>query len=185
MNASKVPYDASEFAGKRVLVTGGTKGIGEAIVIRLRRGGGTVLATAITMPAGGNAERFIQADASTRVGADEVIKSTFDRLGGLDILINNLGGSSAPGGGALALTDDIWQQEFELNLFSAVRLDSGAIADWADDDKARFVGYLPQDIELFHASVRDNIARFSDATDDDVIAAATLAGAHEMILPYD
>src|SRR5690348_3135299 len=107
MNASKVPYDASEFAGKRVLVTGGTRGIGEAIVNRLRRGGGTVLATARTMPAGGNDEQFIQADASTRAGADEVIKSTFDRLGGLDILINNLGGSSAPGGGALALTDDI------------------------------------------------------------------------------
>jgi NAD(P)-dependent dehydrogenase (short-subunit alcohol dehydrogenase family) len=125
MNASKLPYDANEFAGKRVLVTGGTKGIGEAIVIRLRRGGGTVLATARTMPAGGNAEQFIQADASTRAGADEVIKSTFDRLGGLDILINNLGGSSAPGGGALALTDDHWQQEFELNLFSTVRLDRG------------------------------------------------------------
>jgi NAD(P)-dependent dehydrogenase (short-subunit alcohol dehydrogenase family) len=125
MNASKVPYDASEFARKRVLVTGGTKGIGEAIVNRLRRGGGTVLATARTMPAGGNAEQFIQADASTRAGADEVIKSTFDRLGGLDILINNLGGSSAPGGGALALSDEIWQSEFELNLFSAVRLDRG------------------------------------------------------------
>lgn len=125
MNAPKVPYDASEFAGKRVLVTGGTKGIGEAIVNRLRRSGGTVLATARTMPAGGISEQFIQADARTRVGADEVIKSTFDRLGGLDILINNLGGSSAPGGGALALTDDIWQQDFELNLFSAVRLDRG------------------------------------------------------------
>ena len=125
MNASKVPYDASEFAGKRVLVTGGTKGIGEAIVNRLRRGGGTVLATARTIPDGGHPDQFIQADVSTRAGADEVIKSTFDRLGGLDILINNLGGSSAPGGGALALTDDIWQQEFELNLFSAVRLDRG------------------------------------------------------------
>jgi NAD(P)-dependent dehydrogenase (short-subunit alcohol dehydrogenase family) len=40
-------------------------------------------------------------------------------------LINNAGGSSAPGGGALALTDDLWQEEFELNFFSAVRLDRG------------------------------------------------------------
>jgi NAD(P)-dependent dehydrogenase (short-subunit alcohol dehydrogenase family) len=123
--SSKIIPDGKEFAGKRILVTGGTKGIGEAIVNRLVVGGGSVLATARTVPKGGNAEQFIQADASTRAGADHVIKTTFDRLGGLDILINSVGGSSAPSGGALALTDEIWQQEFELNLFSAVRLDRG------------------------------------------------------------
>jgi NAD(P)-dependent dehydrogenase (short-subunit alcohol dehydrogenase family) len=123
--SSKIISDGDEFTGKRILVTGGTKGIGEAIVNRLVAGGGLVLATARTVPKGGNAEQFIQADASTRPGADHVIKTTFDRLGGLDILINSVGGSSAPSGGALALTDEIWQQEFELNLFSAVRLDRG------------------------------------------------------------
>ncbi len=125
MSASNVPYDANEFAGKRILVTGGSQGIGEAIVNRMRRGGGTVLATARKFPIGGNAEQFIKADGSTRAGADHVIKTTFDRLGGLDILINNVGGSGAPSGGVMALTDEVWQQEFELNLFSAVRLDRG------------------------------------------------------------
>ena len=66
MSASNVPYDANEFTGKRILVTGGSKGIGEAIVNRLLRGGATVLATARTIPAGGNPEQFIQADFSTR-----------------------------------------------------------------------------------------------------------------------
>jgi NAD(P)-dependent dehydrogenase (short-subunit alcohol dehydrogenase family) len=122
---SKIISNGNEFTGKRILVTGGTKGIGEAIVNRLVAGGGLVLATARTVPKGGNAEQFIQADASTRPGAEHVIKTTFDRLGGLDILINSVGGSSAPSGGALALSDEIWQQEFELNLFSAVRLDRG------------------------------------------------------------
>src|ERR1043165_7662915 len=125
MSTANIPYDANEFTGKRTLVTGGSKGIGEAIVNRLRRGGATVLATARSIPAGGNPEQFIQADGSTRAGADAIIKTAFDRLGGLDMLINSVGGSSAPGGGVLALTDDIWQQEFELNLFSAVRLDRG------------------------------------------------------------
>jgi NAD(P)-dependent dehydrogenase (short-subunit alcohol dehydrogenase family) len=125
MSTFKIPYDANEFINKRILVTGGTKGIGEAVVNRLRRGGGTVLATARTIPAGGHSEHFIQADATTRAGADHIIKTISDRLGGLDILINSVGGSTAPGGGALVLTDDIWQQQFELNLFSAVRLDRG------------------------------------------------------------
>jgi NAD(P)-dependent dehydrogenase (short-subunit alcohol dehydrogenase family) len=125
MKTSTIAYDANEFSGKRILVTGGTKGIGEAVVNRLRRGGGTVLATARSVPAGVNPEQFIQADVSTRKGADQIVKTTLDRFGGLDILINSVGGSSAPGGGALVLTDDIWQQEFELNLFSAVRLDRG------------------------------------------------------------
>lgn len=125
MNTLKIPYDADEFAGKRILITGGTKGIGEAVVNRLRRGGGTVLATARSVPAGGNPDQFIQADVSTRMGADYIITTTLDRLGGLDILINAVGGSSAPGGGVIALTDEIWQQELELNLFSAVRLDRG------------------------------------------------------------
>lgn len=122
---SKILTDTNDFAGKRILVTGGTKGIGEAVVNRLRRGGGKVLATARSIPPDGNANDFIQADASTREGADHIIKTTLSRLGGLDILINSVGGSLAPGGGVLALTNDIWQQEFELNLFSAVRLDRG------------------------------------------------------------
>jgi NAD(P)-dependent dehydrogenase (short-subunit alcohol dehydrogenase family) len=45
------------------------------------------------------------------------------RLGGVDILINNVGGSSAPSGGALVLSEADWQQAFNDNLFAAVRLD--------------------------------------------------------------
>ncbi|HYG36587.1 MAG TPA: SDR family oxidoreductase [Clostridia bacterium] len=120
-----IAYDANEFAGKRILVTGGTKGIGAAIVNRLRGGGGRVVTTARSIPDGGDPDQIVQADVSTRAGAEQVIKAILDRLGGLDILINSVGGSSAPGGGVLALTDDIWQEEFELNLFSAVRMDRG------------------------------------------------------------
>jgi NAD(P)-dependent dehydrogenase (short-subunit alcohol dehydrogenase family) len=125
MSTSSISYDANEFTGKRILVTGGTKGIGGTIVNRLRRGGGTVLATARTVPVGSDSKQFIQADASTRAGADQIIKTTLDRFGGLDILVNNVGGSSAPSGGVLALTDEMWQQAFELSLFSAVRMDRG------------------------------------------------------------
>jgi NAD(P)-dependent dehydrogenase (short-subunit alcohol dehydrogenase family) len=116
---------AAEFAGKRALVTGGTRGIGAAVVNRLASGGAAVLTTARSLPAAGSTDRVIQADVSTRVGCDRVIRATLDRLDGLDILINSVGGSTAPGGGVLALTDDHWQQELALNLLSAVRLDRG------------------------------------------------------------
>jgi NAD(P)-dependent dehydrogenase (short-subunit alcohol dehydrogenase family) len=115
--------ETGDFNGKRVLVTGGTKGIGEAIVNRLVRGGATVIATARSLPPRNAADRFIQADISTREGADQVVKAIMDRLGGLDILIHNVGGSTAPGGGALALCDADWRHAFDTNLFSAVRLD--------------------------------------------------------------
>src|SRR6266446_6271117 len=117
--------ETTEFNGKRALVTGGTQGIGEAIVKRLVWGGATVITTARSVPASGTPDRFVQADVSTREGAERVIQTTLQRLGGLDILVNSVGGSSAPSGGALALTDDDWQRTFDLNLFSAVRLDRG------------------------------------------------------------
>jgi NAD(P)-dependent dehydrogenase (short-subunit alcohol dehydrogenase family) len=121
------PVDGSEFKKKRALVTGGTRGIGEAIVNRLVRGGGEVIASARSLPAASTPERFVQADVSTGNGVDQIIKAVMDRLGGVDILIHNVGGSAAPGGGALALSDDDWQQAFDTNLFSAVRLDRGLL----------------------------------------------------------
>ena len=117
--------EAADFNGRRILVTGGTKGIGEAIVERLMRGGGKVITTARSLPPGGTSDRFVQADVSTREGIDQIVKAMMDRLGGLDILIHNVGGSAAPGGGALALSDDDWQHAFDTNLFAAVRLDRG------------------------------------------------------------
>jgi NAD(P)-dependent dehydrogenase (short-subunit alcohol dehydrogenase family) len=115
--------ETTEFKGRRILVTGGTRGIGEAIVDRLIRGGGEVMATARSGSAETSADRFVQADVSTREGIESVVKAVTDSFKGLDILIHNVGGSAAHGGGALALSDDDWQHAFDTNLFAAVRLD--------------------------------------------------------------
>ncbi len=121
---TSIPFDAKEFDGKRALVTGGTKGIGEAIAQRLIRSGATVITTARSISAEAKAPGlFVQADLSTTEGVEEVVKEVNAQFGGVDILVNNVGGSSAPSGGVLALSDGDWQQTFDANLFSAVRLD--------------------------------------------------------------
>lgn len=125
MNPQQKAHESIEFAGKRVLVTGGTRGIGAAVVNRFTAAGATVLTTARSVPTGENGQGIIQADICTADGADIVIRTTLERLGGLDILVNSVGGSTAPAGGVLALTDEHWHHTFQLNLLSAVRLDRG------------------------------------------------------------
>ena len=62
-----------------------------------------------------------------------------------------------------------------------IRLDGSPIHHWDPAQFGRHVGFLPQDVELFAGSVRDNIARMQSVDDEAVVNAATLACAHEMI----
>ena len=116
--------DANEFSGKRILVSGGTKGAGEAIVRRFTAGGGSVATTARAESAPGlDLDLFVQADLSTAEGVARVAREVAAHWGGVDILVHNVGGSSTPGGGFVAATDEYWQNELNLNLLAAVRLD--------------------------------------------------------------
>lgn len=62
-----------------------------------------------------------------------------------------------------------------------VRLDGSLVSHWDPLQLGQYVGYLPQDVELFSGTVRQNIARMTDASDEAVIEAAMLAHAHEMV----
>lgn len=110
--------------GRRALVTAGTRGVGAATVTALREAGARVVATARTVPEGAG---YIAADVTTAEGCTAAAQAVLDRLGGIDILVNVLGGSSAPAGGFLALDDAQWEKELSLNLMSSVRLDRALI----------------------------------------------------------
>ncbi|MDF0489606.1 SDR family oxidoreductase [Sphingomonas sp. H39-1-10] len=115
--------DTKEFAGKRVLVSGGTKGLGRATVMRFLQGGAQVITAAR-----GDADPiagaiFVRADLTTAEGSETLANAARDRMGGIDILAHVVGGSASPGGGFVALTDEHWLAELNLNLLAAVRLD--------------------------------------------------------------
>jgi len=119
----KYKVDPSEFAGKRVLVSAGTKGAGRATVDRFVAGGARVITAAREAPEPIEGALFVKADLTTAEGGATLAKAAMERLGGVDILAHVLGGSSAPGGGFVALTDDHWLAELNLNLLATVRLD--------------------------------------------------------------
>jgi NAD(P)-dependent dehydrogenase (short-subunit alcohol dehydrogenase family) len=112
-----------ELEGKRALVTGGTKGVGAAVVAALREAGARVLTTARQRPEDVGEMEFVTADVSTAEGCVAVSDAVRKQLGGLDILVNVVGGASAPAGGFAALDDGEWHKALDQNLFAAVRLD--------------------------------------------------------------
>ncbi len=65
-----------------------------------------------------------------------------------------------------------------------VLLDGLPIEGWDRNELGPYLGYLPQDIELFEGSIAENIARFGEVSPEKVIAAARSAGLHEMILRF-
>ncbi|MDF0732728.1 SDR family oxidoreductase [Pseudomonas entomophila] len=109
--------------GQRIVVTGGSKGLGKATVELFGELGASVLSCARKHPGQPLPGLFVEADLSTLEGCEHLAREVDRQLGGVDILVHVLGGSSAPGGGFAALSEAYWQQELDLNLLPAVRLD--------------------------------------------------------------
>ncbi|WP_332117979.1 SDR family oxidoreductase [Azorhizobium caulinodans] len=118
-----IKIDPTEFAEKRVLISGGSRGLGRATVDRFLAGGARVITSARGTLEPIDGVEYVQADLTTAEGGTAFAKAALERLGGVDILAHVLGGSSAPGGGFVALTDDHWLSELNLNLLATVRLD--------------------------------------------------------------
>ncbi|GAA0572293.1 SDR family oxidoreductase [Paractinoplanes ferrugineus] len=118
-----VPADLTEFTGKRAIVTGGSRGIGAAIVQRLLDGGASVVTTARTAtdetPKGAT---FLPGDISTLAGVQAFAEAALRELGGVDIVVNNAGAARTHLGGISTIPDEEWLDALDLNFLSAVRV---------------------------------------------------------------
>ncbi|MFH8470734.1 SDR family NAD(P)-dependent oxidoreductase [Streptomyces sp. NPDC017991] len=114
-----------DLAGKTAVVTGASRGIGLAIAEALSAEGVRVVGAArtITSELEKTAHATVSVDLSSPEGATALVNTALDELGGIDILINNVGGGDIDQlalGGFLGTTDDQWRHALDVNLFSAV-----------------------------------------------------------------
>jgi NAD(P)-dependent dehydrogenase (short-subunit alcohol dehydrogenase family) len=166
--------EGRELDGRRALVTGGTKGIGQAVAARLREAGAKVLTTARARPADPD-ELFVAADITTAEGCASVVDAVRDRLGGVDIIVHVVGGSSAPAGGFAALDDAEWQRALDLNLFPAVRLDRALLPEMLERGSGVIIHVtsiqrqLPlHDATLAYAAAKAALANYSKGLSKEV-----------------
>ncbi len=118
--------------GKSAVVTGASRGIGLAVSRVLAHEGVRVVGAARTITPELNEVTVatVAADLSTADGATAVVDGALAALGGIDILINNVGAGDADRfglGGSLDIGDDQWRALFDLNLFSAVWMTRAAL----------------------------------------------------------
>jgi NAD(P)-dependent dehydrogenase (short-subunit alcohol dehydrogenase family) len=117
--------NTADLAGKRALVTGGSYGIGAGIVAHLLGAGATVAAAARSAhaetPSGA---KFVRGDVSTASGARAIAGAALEILGGIDIVVNNAGGSRVYPAGATTIEEDQWQAALDLNYLAAVRVNA-------------------------------------------------------------
>lgn len=166
----------NELSGKIALVTGGTKGTGKAIAIRLTNAGAKVIVTARNPPEDENLDiHFISADLSTAEGTQKVISEVLSTYGRLDILVNNLGASSTPAGGFNVLSDEDWESTIQTNLIAPVRLDRGFLPQMIDRKSgviihiASIQGKLPlYESTLPYAAAKAGLRNYSKSLSNEV-----------------
>jgi NAD(P)-dependent dehydrogenase (short-subunit alcohol dehydrogenase family) len=117
-----------DLEGRRALVTGGSRGIGAAIVQRLLDAGADVVTVARSAgPGTPGGAHFLVGDISTEAGAREIAAEAVEALGGVDIVVNNAAAARAHFNGSAAIPDGEWQDALDLNFLSAVRINNALL----------------------------------------------------------
>ncbi|MET9141821.1 oxidoreductase [Streptomyces parvulus] len=161
-----MPNTDEGLAGLRVLVTGGSRGLGAATVRRFAAAGATVLTASRSRPGEDSGATFLAADLSTQQGVAELGRQVVDQVGGVDVLVNNAGAASAPAP-TLSRSDESWQADLEMNLLSAVRLDRALVPGMVERGYGVVVhvssiaSELPQRTEASYAAAKAALNTYS------------------------
>jgi NAD(P)-dependent dehydrogenase (short-subunit alcohol dehydrogenase family) len=153
-------------SGLRVLVTGGSRGLGEATARRFAAAGATVLTASRSAPPEDLPATFIPADLATKEGAAKLARRVIDSVGGVDVLVDNAGAASAPTP-TLKRSDESWLADLDMNLLSAVRLDRALVPGMVERGSGVVVhvssiaSRLPQPTEASYAAAKAALNAYS------------------------
>ncbi|MEV3964685.1 oxidoreductase [Nocardia sp. NPDC050193] len=153
-------------AGLRVLVTGGSRGLGEATARRFATAGATVLTASRTPPPHDLPATFLRADLRSEAGVADLGQRVLDSVGGVDVLVNNAGAASGPVP-TLERSDASWLADLEMNLLSAVRLDRALVPGMVERGSGVVVhissiaAHLPQPAESSYAAAKAALNAYS------------------------
>jgi NAD(P)-dependent dehydrogenase (short-subunit alcohol dehydrogenase family) len=161
------PADPFGLAGARVLVTGGTRGIGAAIARQMTAAGARVVVAARSAGDPPGAGRFVAADMSTAQGARDLAGAALGLLGGVDVLVDNAAGQTRRPGGVLEMSDEDWLADLSASLLSAVRLDRELLPSMIARGSGVIIhigsnaARLPQAAALPYAAAKAALATYS------------------------
>jgi NAD(P)-dependent dehydrogenase (short-subunit alcohol dehydrogenase family) len=153
-------------SGLRVLVTGGSRGLGEATVRRFAAAGATVLTASRGTPPADLPAVHLPADLGTEEGVAGLGRRVIDRFGGVDVLVNNAAAASGPVP-TLRRSDQSWLADLQMNLLSAVRLDRALVPGMVEQGSGVVVhvssiaSRLPQRSDASYAAAKAALNTYS------------------------
>ncbi|GAA1105960.1 oxidoreductase [Streptomyces javensis] len=153
-------------SGLRVLVTGGSRGLGAATARRFAAAGATVLTASRTAPPEDLPATFLPVDLRSEEGAADLGRRVLDSVGGIDVLVNNAGAATAPMP-TLKRSDASWLADLEMNLLSAVRVDRALVPGMVERGAGVVVhvssiaSRLPQRAEASYAAAKAALNAYS------------------------
>ncbi|MFC1436173.1 SDR family NAD(P)-dependent oxidoreductase [Streptacidiphilus sp. N1-3] len=167
-------------SGRTAVVTGASRGIGLAVTrglldagVRVAAGAREITAELAALAEGGNLLP-VEVDLTERDGPSRLVESAVTAFGGVDILVNNVGGVRPRVDGFLAVTDDDWTWTLSVNFLAAVRTTRAALPHLLQNDGGSIVtvssvnAFLPDPLVIDYGAAKAALSNFCKALSKQV-----------------